>query len=70
MMLFMFALLPNRTTVSSNLYNLPSPRNMQRLNLQFGLINIRSAVKKAASIHTLFTHDDLDVLALRYIDSC
>ena len=42
----------------------PSARNTQRSNLQFGLFNVRSVVKKAASIHTLLAHDDLDVLAL------
>ena len=42
----------------------PSARKMQRPILRFGLFNVRSSVKKAASIHTLLAHDDLDVLAL------
>ena len=41
-----------------------SARNTQRSNLQFGLFNVLSAVKKAASIHTLLAHDDLDVVSL------
>ena len=42
----------------------PSARNMHPPNLHFGLFNVRSAVKKAASIHTLLAQDDLDVLVL------
>ena len=41
-----------------------SARNTQQSNFQFELFNVRSAVKKAASIHTLLAHDVLDVLAL------